>query len=290
MKKGLKIASYTLLGLIGLIVLAGFLVPVLFKDDIKKAIDKAIAKNINAEVYFDVDKFGLSVFKNFPDITVTLDDFGVVGINEFKGDTLANISSFRVVVDIMTVIKGEKMVVNGIYIGEANVHVIVNENGLANYDITKPTEEEEESDPFNLDIDEFIISKSNVIYDDRQGDMLAVIQNLNYNASISLSKIYQIVSKGNIEALTYEMDGITYLNKGKLELKFDSDMDLDNMKFEFKENQFKLNDFVFGFDGNVEMPDTTTTIVRSLLLERKKQNLKIFFHLCPVCFWKDLNH
>ena len=72
MKKGLKIASYTLLGLIGLIVLAGFLVPVLFKDDIKKAIDKAIAENINAEVYFDVDKFDLSVFKNFPDITVTL--------------------------------------------------------------------------------------------------------------------------------------------------------------------------------------------------------------------------
>ena len=72
-----------------------------------------------------------------------MDDFGVVGINEFKGDTLAAINSFRVVVDIMSVINDEKMVINGIYLGGANVHVIVNEHGLANYDIAKPTEEEE---------------------------------------------------------------------------------------------------------------------------------------------------
>lgn len=283
MKKGLKIASYTLLGLIGLIVLAGFLVPILFKDDIKKAIDNAIAENINAEVYFDVDKFDLTVFKNFPDITVTLDDFGVVGINEFKGDTLASINSFRVVVDIMSVLNDDKMVINGIYLGGANIHVIVNENGLANYDIAKPTEEEEESTPFNLDIDEFIISKSTIIYDDRQGDMLAEIQNLNYNASISLSSIYQIVSKGNIEALTYTMGGITYLNKGKLDVKFDSDIDLDNMIFVFRENQFRLNDFAFGFDGNVEMPDTATTRV-DVTFGAKETEFKNVLSLVPGVF------
>ena len=140
-----------------------------------------------------------------------------------------------------------------------------------------------ESTPFNLDIDEFIISKSNIIYDDRQGDMLAEIHNLNYNAAISLSEIYQIVSKGNIEALTYEMDGVTYLNKGKLDLKFDSDIDLDNMKFVFKENQFKLNDFTFGFDGNVEMPDTNTTRL-NITFGAKETEFKNILSLVPGVF------
>lgn len=283
MRKGLRVTTYILLGLIGFIILAGILVPVLFKDDIKKAIDDAIAENVNAEVYFDVDKFDISVFKNFPNVTVTLNDFGIIGVNEFKGDTLAAINSFRVVVDIMSVINDDEMVIKGIHFGGANIHVIVNEKGLANYDIAKPTEEDEESTPFNLDIAEFVISKANIIYDDRQSDMFANIQNLNYNASISLSEIYKIISKGNIEALTYEMDGITYLNKGKVDVKFDSDIDLENMKFVFRENQFKLNDFSFGFNGSVEMPDTATTKL-DITFGAKETEFKNILSLVPGVF------
>lgn len=284
MKKGLKIVSFTLLGLIGLVILAGILVPVLFKDDIKKAIDDAIAENLNAEVYFDTDKFGLSVFKNFPDVTVTLDDFGVIGIDHFKGDTLAAVSSFRVVVDIMSVINGDKMKINGIYLGNSTIKVLVDKNGLANYDIAKPTDEvEEESAPFNMDIDEFVISNANIVYDDQQGDMYAEVVNLNYNASIALSEIYQIISTGNIGALTYKMGGVTYLNKSKLDVKFDSDMDLDNMKFVFKENQFKLNDFSFGFNGSVEMPDTSTTRL-DITFGAKETEFKNILSLVPGVF------
>ena len=284
MKKGLKISGFILLGLVALILLAGVLVPVLFKDDIKKAIDTAISENVNAEVYFDTDKFGLSVFKNFPDITVTLDDFGVVGIDDFKGDTLASVSSFRIVVDIMSVINGEQMKINGIYIGDAKITAIVHKDGKANWDIAKPTTEEETpSEPFSLAIDEFVITNSSVVYDDQLGNMYASVKNLNYNASIELGQLYNLVSKGNIEALSYKMDGVSYLSDAKLDLKFDTEMDLDNMKFKFKENLFTLNDFTFGFDGSVEMPDSLTTRL-DITYEAKETSFKNILSLVPGIF------
>lgn len=285
MKKALKIIGFVFIGLIALILLAGTLAPAIFKDDIKKGIDDAVAESVDATIFFDTDKFSLSVFKNFPDITVSMDEFGVVGINEFEGDTLASIGSFKIVVDLMSVINGEQMKINGIYIGDAKINAIVNKEGKANWDIAKPTPEEEEepSEPFSLAIDNFEIVNANVVYDDQLGDMYAEVNNLNYNASIELAELYKLVSTGGIEALTYKMEGVSYLSQAKLDLKFDTDMDLDNMKFVFKENLFSLNDFSFGFDGVVEMPDTNT-VSMDLTYEAKETSFKNILSLVPGVF------
>ena len=42
------------------------LVPVIFKDDIQKQVSLALHKNLEADVYFDPSKFGLTLFRNFP--------------------------------------------------------------------------------------------------------------------------------------------------------------------------------------------------------------------------------
>lgn len=291
MKKFLKIIGFSFLGLIALIVIAGALVPTLFKDDIKKGIDEAIAENVNADVYFNPDKFGLSVFSNFPNVTVTLDEFGVVGIDKFEGDTLMAVNSFKVVVDLMSIINGDKMKINGIYLVDPYIQAIVTEDGLANYDITKPTEEEieeEETAPFNMAIDVLSIKNAHIIYDDQLGDMYAEMKGLNYEAAIELSEIYQLASTGNIEEINYIMEGITYMNKGKLDLKFDTEMDLENMKFKFKENLFTLNDFAFGFDGTVEMPDTLTTNL-DITYQAKETSFKNILSLVPGVFLEDFD-
>jgi hypothetical protein len=65
MKKALKWTLIVLGGLLVLILAAAFIVPIVFKDDIKAAIDKELAKSVNADVVFDVDKFSLSLFQQF---------------------------------------------------------------------------------------------------------------------------------------------------------------------------------------------------------------------------------
>ena len=139
MKKALII-----IGVVFLILIAAIVVfPIIFKDDIRKTLDDTMAENLNATVYYDIDAFSLSLIKNFPDITVSMGNFGVVGIDEFEKDTLASIGNFQVTVDLMSVIRGDQIIVEEILLDEPKIMVLVLPNGKANYDIAKESEEAE---------------------------------------------------------------------------------------------------------------------------------------------------
>ena len=83
----MKIVKKVLIGfgiLIVLLVAAAIIVPIVFKDDIKAAIDKEIAKSVNADVVFDVNNFSLTLFRNFPNMTVEVKELGVLTAHHLK--------------------------------------------------------------------------------------------------------------------------------------------------------------------------------------------------------------
>ena len=58
----MKKLLYILLGLILLLVIAAVAIPIIFKDDIKAAIDEQLEASVNADVVFDVDNLNISLF------------------------------------------------------------------------------------------------------------------------------------------------------------------------------------------------------------------------------------
>ncbi|MEQ8880487.1 MAG: AsmA family protein, partial [Cyclobacteriaceae bacterium] len=134
-----------------LILLAAVLLPIIFKDDIRAAIDKEIKASVNAKVYYDTDAFGVTLFKNFPNITASVGDFGIAGIDQFEGDTLVDVKQFEITLDIMSVISGDKINIVSVLLDQPDIKVFVLQDGSANYDIAKdtgvaPEGEEESSD------------------------------------------------------------------------------------------------------------------------------------------------
>ena len=101
-------------GLIGVIILAMILVPIIFKDDIKKAVDDAITENVKANVFYDPNGINLTLFKNFPNFTFGMENFGVSGLDQFKSDTLVSVGSFEIVIDLMSAISGDQITINSI--------------------------------------------------------------------------------------------------------------------------------------------------------------------------------
>ena len=140
MKKVLLILG----GLVLLLIVAIIVLPIIFKDDIQKALDDAIAENVDATVFYDVDQFSLSLIKSFPDITVSMGDFGVVGNGVFENDTLVSVQNFLVTVDLMSAISGEQIIIEEISLDEPNIYVKVLPDGTANYDIAMEAEPSEE--------------------------------------------------------------------------------------------------------------------------------------------------
>lgn len=282
MKKVLIIIA----SLFGLIVVAAVALPIIFKDDIQAAIDKELDNALNAKVYYDTDAFSLSLFKNFPDITVTVGNFGIVGNAPFENDTLVAVKEFALTIDIMSAIKGEQIEILNVSLDQPTINVLVLADGTANYDIAKDTGEtveetpEEPSGALAIKIQGWQITNGNVVYDDATLPMVAKIKGLNHSGSGDFATdVFDMVTKTTVDALFISYDGVEYIENKKLTADITMAMDLANMKFTFKENKAQLSDFAFGVDGWVSMP--ASDIDMDITYGGKDINMKSVLSLIP---------
>ena len=118
-----------------LVVAALAVIPVFFKDDIQAVIDRELDKTLKAEIMYDTDAFGISLLSSFPDLGVTMGNFGIVGVDDFEGDTLVFVSEFQVKVDLMSVITGDEISISNVTLNNPLIRLLVLDDGSANYDI-----------------------------------------------------------------------------------------------------------------------------------------------------------
>ncbi len=128
MKKILKI----FLGTFVLFFLTLLLIPVFFKDRIKAMIISEFENATEATVYFDLDQFGLSLIKNFPNATVSLGDFGIVGKGIFEGDTLAHVGKLEATANLKKLLYDQEMGVKNIDLKDARIILLVFDEDHAN--------------------------------------------------------------------------------------------------------------------------------------------------------------
>ncbi|UXP33329.1 AsmA family protein [Reichenbachiella agarivorans] len=258
MKKLLIILGSLFAIIIALLVL----IPIIFKDDIKQAVDDAIAENINAKVYYDEDGFSLSLIKNFPNFTLGIDNFGIVGKAPFEKDTLLSVAAFAFEIDVMSVIKGEKIQINSILLDQPEITVLVLPDGTANYDIAIANDEVDTvaedttaATAFNIAIKKWEIKDANIVYIDQSMQITTTLLGLNHSGSGDFTQdIFDLTTTTNIMAWSMSMEGVDYLSSKSFDADITLSMDLPNAKYTFKENKIAISDFVIGLDGYVAMP------------------------------------
>ncbi len=295
MKKFLKMVGIIFAVLILLIIL----LPIVFKGKIQGAVEEQIANNVNAEVTFG--DFGLSVFSDFPNLTVELSNLKVVGKERFEKDTLLKIETFALSIDFVSAMSGE-LNVESILLKSPKINVIVTADSLANYDIAKSSEapvdekktettakEEGSSGDFSVELKSFKITDADLTYRDSTSNLFAYIHGFNYTLSGNFSeKSTTLSNDALIERLTVLMGGVKYLNKAKLTANADIEADLENQKFTFKDNVFGLNKIKLEFEGVVSMPDTVN-IDMDLKFGAKELNFKELLSMVPAIYTKDFD-
>lgn len=242
--------------LIVLVLIAAVAIPYFYKDEIVDMAKTEINKTINADVNFN--NVSLSLFKNFPNFTLGLDDFSVKGRDDFQDVTLVSTKSFQATLDLMSVIKSDIPVkIKGIHLVEPLVNIIVLKNGKANYDITKPSEATTTSESTGktvVSLEEYSIQNGKIIYDDRKGGMYLNMTGLNHNGSGDIDDVqYDLRTKTAIDAMTVRMGNMNYLKKARTTLDAIFAIDMQANKYTLKENKFKINDLSINLDGFVQM-------------------------------------
>ena len=286
MKKLLKVVA----AIIVAIMLVLVAVPYLFKDKIEEIIKQEGNKMLNAE--FDFGNLDISLFRNFPLASLTLEDFYLKGVGQFESDTLVAANEVTAAVNVMSLFGDEGFDIQKVLLDGVSVKAIVMPDSSVNWDVMKMTEEgveEVETDTaaaFRIKLQELTVSNLNVVYDDRLAGMYANIANLNAKCSGDFGSARTLVQlTTSIEALTFSMEGVPFLNKAHISLNTNVDADLENSRFTIKENTFQLNEIKTAIDGWVAL--TQNGVDMAISMASNEIGFKDVLSLVPAIYSKD---
>lgn len=288
----------TILLIIILIIIAALIAtPLLFKDQLLQKAKEVANTSVNAAV--DFQDFKLTLFKNFPRLTVTLQGLSVVNHEPFEGDTLVAFEEFSATVDLMSIIKGDAIRVRSILLDHPKISGIMLEDGTANWDIALPEEEKAFTEEEGVDttgsgsmdlkvaLKKFEIRSAKILYDDRSTGMLASMGNFNFALSGDLSQDFSSLEiRSETEQINFIYDGIRYLKNATLDMVFNIDADIANSVFTLKENSVALNALELRFDGKIAMPDEESITV-DMTFSTPSTDFKGLLSMVPAVYMQD---
>ena len=287
MKKVFKIVAALFVALLLLLVS----IPYFFKDEIEALIKEEGNKMLNAE--FDFGSLDISLIRNFPKASITIEDFYLKGVGVFENDTLVAADEVTAAVNVMSLFGDEGFDITKVLLDGVSLNAIVLPDGAVNWDVMKPTDEvEEETDStatsFRIKLQEFIVSDFNLVYDDRQANMYASIENMDAECSGDFGSARTVLGlETAVEALTFSMDGVPFLSKAKVAADMEVDADLENNKFTLKDNVLQLNAIKAAVDGWVALTDEGMDM--DLTLNSNQIGFKEILSLVPAMYTEDFN-
>lgn len=285
-KKTMKIAGITL----GVILLLLLILPFAFQGKLAKLVKEEGNKMLNAQ--FDFRTLNISLLRNFPSASVSLEDFWLKGTGPFENDTLIQAGELTAAVNLFSLFGDGGYDISRIIVKDTRVHAIVLEDGRPNWDVMKPSpdaetpEDETAQETFRIKLQKLSVDNLSVVYDDRLGGIFADLSRLEADCSGDFGSDRTVVDlKMETPSLTCRTGGIPLLNKVSLEADMDVDADLAGGKFTLRENMLRLNAIQLNLDG--WLAQTKQGMDMDLRLNTNEVGFKELLSLIPAIYAKD---
>ena len=284
-KKILKIVGIILL----LFVISAFAIPYFFKDQIKARILNAINEKVDAKVAFaDAD---LSLFRNFPNASISIKKLSIINKAPFEGDTLVAFDELNLKMSIKELFNGdnEPMDIDGISSKNGLINIIFNKDGIGNYDIAikddKKTDDGK-SKPLSLKIKEYSVENFKFKYYDEKSKIRMILDSINHEGTgdFALSNL-DLVTKTTAK-VSLDMDKVNYMNNVLVSLDAVLGIDLNQSKYSFKENKAKINELPLEFDGFIQLVEAGQDY--DLKFKTPTSSFKNFLGLLPAKYSSNL--
>jgi hypothetical protein len=292
MKKVLKITGISIGSLIVLVLLALFLIPILFKDKLTGMAKEIINDNLNAVV--DFRSVDISIFRHFPKVTISLKELSVIS----KEEELASVASFDAGINVMSYIRHGVIDLQLISLQSPKLHAKVFQDSVVNWDIVKPSEpsepEPESTDTvdsdFKVAVEHFSITNGSLMYEDLTSKTLATVNNLNFSLAGDLSStLTSLEVDVNVESINVMYDGMMVVSDFSLSILGKLGADLEKMLFTLNGLEINLNRIALLADGTVKMEDNDDIAV-DVTYGAKVASLKTLMELVPAEFLADFKN
>ncbi len=283
-----------LLSFFVLLLAAMFILPIVFKDDVVKAIKEEANKQILADL--DFKDVSLSLFSSFPDFSLQVEDLAITD-RESKDQHLFKAELIEFSIDLSSLIFENQIKIKKIGLDNADLFVHFAADSSFNFDIfpVESTEEaieeeltsvNEEESALSYKIEEYSIQNSRMHYLDEPGAMEMNISDFDLEGSMTLNgEFVETVNEISIGLMNFEMEGVSYLKKVKAKSNLNMQMDMENEIYTFMENDFHLNELSLMFDGSVDMK--SEDVVFDITANSTDNSFKSIISLIPAIYYQD---
>ena len=245
--KILKITGIT----IGSLLILLFALPYLFPQTVSNKIKQWANGSINGQLSFS--HTGLSFFKRFPSLTLTLYDLSLKGSAPFQNDTLVAAKEVSFGIDLSSVFQ-KKITINKIYLNQAFINIQADTAGHVNYNVYKSksavSASSADTSSASLGINQILVEDSRLVYNDRSIPMQFIARGFNYTGSGDLSKdVFDLYTHTEMGSVDFYYNNVPYILSKKVNADLITKMNTKSLSFVFQKNDLLINQLTVQFTG-----------------------------------------
>ncbi len=276
----------------GLVILLALL-PYLFRDRIASSVRTEIAQSVNANVQWS--GVGIGLLRNFPNVTLRLNDLSVVNARPFAGDTLLAVREFRVVLGLGSVLgyltRGSGIVVRDVIIQQPVAHLRVLQDGTANWQIMRARPAAQKSDTSKalaVSLRHLAVNNANITFDSRQSDLTAVLSSLDValNGDFTQDR-FTLGTQVKAGDVSVHFAGVPYLDHVAVSLNTDVGADMRAKRFTVKDAKLGLNSLALALSGSAATGGENTDL--DLAFSTPSTDVGGILSLVPALYKNDFD-
>ena len=275
---------------LAVILLIMAIIPQFFKGKIKELIKKEANAAVEATV--DFADVSISLFRNFPNVYVGINEISVTGMEETEKDTLLIVETFSATMSLFDLFSGDYRI-RRIQIDRPELFLRVGPDGTENWDVF-PAEEDTsgeagDEDSYRLLLDKVRITDGMIIYQDDELDMYLTLMQFQHTLSGDLTADRSLLKTTTHVGSAYlEYEQLPYFKDAVIDLSADINANLNNGIYHLQENQLSINEVDIEFEGSVgEESGGAWNIM--LTFDTPKNTFKSFLSIIPAIYAREFD-
>lgn len=229
-----------------LITLAGS-APYFFTTKITRLVKSRLDKEFTAHVSFsDVD---ISWLRDFPHLSVGLNNLQISGVGEFDGDTLLTTKQFDLACNPLHFISGDSLSIYSIHLIEPQLHALIHPNGHCNWnilntEINSETSTLQSGKPLKWDLKKYNIHNGYIDYDDEKREIHIKAVGLEQEGKGPfISDQFTVKTNSSVEDIHFMKGGsIPYQLSAKARMNISMKINRKTRAISFNTDEIYLND------------------------------------------------
>lgn len=263
----------------------------LLRGHVEGVLKAQTGRGLEAEVNWGAAR--VSLLRDFPNLTLRVEELTVVGTGAFAGDTLVSVARSRLVLDLGSVLGSLRgvapVVVRAVELERPALRLTVLEDGSASWDIlgadgAAPGGEPERG--LDVSLRRLRIEDGSVSLEDGTTGVMASLTGIRQTLRGDFGRSRFVVgSQATADAVSLSLAGVPYLSRARLAVDAELDVDLAAGRLTVRENYFRLNDLELALAGWVGLGDEAGSV--DLSFESPSTAFGQILSMVPAVYARD---